>query len=449
MAGDGPTSPAASVTTMTIEQIRSELIELNDSSFVFTQRDELESALRSARRTDEVKGRAGLAESAAAETAQQQQPAASKARPEESSSVSTSATAAATASTSTTTGAPSPRSAAPAPAADVGIEAAPPLTPRVAADEHVAPGDASRRLVEYFVMVSSVPVEDKAAQRAAASNRRMKVRAPDPSRDKMNSRTKGRFEVRRVHLARISGSDHADGGDGDAPQDDDDVGNTLLEPRITARYPAQDHEDQPLNVRIPQFCHPEGTDLIRPTTAYRMPRVHHFVLTDSMGGKQFGTCLTVYEEFGRGKGDGKKRTTYYAPRVLVLLSTWPYLTAFRTYLTQLYRLATTTDCMTVPIERYVQNICLEVPAPPPGAFEVQLSILGQDVKFWAPPADQPIPYVSLPNNVLFECLDIGNILFAWYTLACERKVLLVSGQLSLLTVCSEILCALLFPMKWR
>ena len=436
MAGDGPSSSAA-VTTMTIEQIRSELIELNDSSFVFTQRDELESALSSARRMNSVKGRAGLIESP-------EDPQPAKASPEESPSVGTSATAAATASTATTTGEKAPGGprgpSASRPPAAGGVEAAPPA---FRADDHVSSGDASRRLVEYFVMVSSVPVEDRAAQRAAANNRRMKVRAPDPSRDKMNSRTRGRFEVRRVHLAR-TGSD-AD-GDGDGTPQDDDVGNTLLEPRITARYPAKDHEDQPLNVRIPQFCHPEGTELIRPTTAYRMPRVHHFVLTDSMGGKQFGTCLTVYEEFGKGS-DGK--TTYYAPRVLVLLSTWPYLTAFRTYLTQLYRIATTTDCMTVPIERYVQNICLEVPAPPPGAFEVQLSILSQDIKFWAPPADQPIPYVSLPNNVLFECLDIGNILFAWYTLACERKVLLVSGQLSLLTVCSEILCALLFPMKWR
>jgi len=138
---------------------------------------------------------------------------------------------------------------------------------------------------------------------------------------------------------------------------------------------------------------------------------------------------------------------------LTLLSTYPYLSAFRTYLTQLYRLATTTDVMTSPIERYVQNICGEVPAPPPGAFEVELRVhpsLGRagEVRFWAPPADQPVPYVSLPFRVLFECLDVGNVLFAWYSLACEGKVLLVSSQLSLLTVCGEILTSLLFPMRW-
>lgn len=269
----------------------------------------------------------------------------------------------------------------------------------------------------------------------------------------------------------------------------DDIDDCMLEPVITARFPPFDHPGQPLNPMLPQFCYPQGIDHIVPSHEYKMPRIHHFVLTDSAGGKLYGTCLTVYEEFSigdtttRDNGDdisvisllsareedqeranievtmegspivvrARRRSrnhTYYAPRVLCLLSTWPYLSAFRTYLTQLYRLATTTDLMNAPIERYILNICSEVPAPPPGSFEVTLSILDTQIRFWAPPADQPIPYVSLNYGVIFECLDIDNVLFVWYTLACERKILLVSSQLSLLTVCAEILCSMLFPMRW-
>ena len=277
----------------------------------------------------------------------------------------------------------------------------------------------------------------------------------------MNTRTIRRFDVRRVHLPASNNIRASTSIDHNA-YEGDECGDAILEPKITARYPPHDHPDRPLNPRLPQFCHPEGTsELIRPTSEYRMPRVHHFVLTDSMGGKLYGTALTVYEVFKPEQADDDNsstiekspaKKTYYAPRVLTLLSTYPYLSAFRTYLTQLYRLATTTDAMTAPIERYVQNICAEVPAPPPGAFEVQLSIhpsLGRagQVRFWAPPADQPIPYVSLPFKVLFECLDVGNVLFAWFSLTCEGQVLLVSSQLSLLTVCGEILCSLLFPIS--
>ena len=264
----------------------------------------------------------------------------------------------------------------------------------------------------------------------------------------------------------------------------DDIDDCVLEAVITARYPPADRPDQPLTPMRPQFCHPQGADAIVLLHEYKMPTVHHFVLTDAKGGKPYGTCLTVYEEFtppseaptkgGKDLDDSReegqergyvecsvngspmpgrtrrrsKSHKYYAPRVLCLLSTWPYLSSFRTYLTQLYRLATTTNLMIAPLERYILNICSEVPAPPPGLFEVKLSILGADIRFWALPADQPIPYVSLPYGVLFECLDIGNVLFAWYTLACERKILLVSSQHSLLTVCAEILCSMIFPMRW-
>ena len=269
-------------------------------------------------------------------------------------------------------------------------------------------------------------------------------------------------------------------------EQDDIIDDFVLEPVITAKYPSIDHSDQPLNPMIPKFCHPQGSGVIVPTQEYKMPTVHYFVLTDSKGGKLYGTCLTVYEEIsshsefeimsgecndldhsmvgGQERGfvectvnnspkvlrlsHRNKGHRYYAPRVLCLLSTWPYLSAFRTYLTQLYKLATATNLMTEPLERYILNICSEVPAPPPGSFEVNLSILDTNIRFWAPPADQPIAYVSLPYGILFECLDIDNVLFAWYTLACERKILLVSSQQSLLTVCAEILCSMLFPMKW-
>ena len=104
--------------------------------------------------------------------------------------------------------------------------------------------------------------------------------------------------------------------------------------------------------------------------------------------------------------------------------------------------------MTIPVERYITNFCSEVPAPPPGSFEVQTTILDSVIKIWSPPNNQPIAWVSLPFSHLFECLDIDNIMLAWHSLALERQVLVVSTQLTLLTTCCEVLISLLFPMRW-
>ena len=241
-----------------------------------------------------------------------------------------------------------------------------------------------------------------------------------------------------------------------------------FQPKITARFPLTDHSDNPLNPMMTQFCFPSG-DVIYPSRQYELPRIHHAVLTNEYGRKVYMTGLTIFEEYHPSEkgpfrardeihqedsdrdievtvSDGGK--ALYIPKVLCILSTWPYLTAFREYLSQLYRLASTTNVMQVPIERYICNLCMEIPAPPPGAYEVQVSILNSTIRFWAPPAKLPIAYVALPYQTLFDCLDVDHILLLWNALIMEHKVLLVSSQYSILTVCAEILTSLLFPMRW-
>ncbi|KAL7526736.1 hypothetical protein ACHAXR_001624, partial [Thalassiosira sp. AJA248-18] len=56
-----PTQTQQPISSMSMMDIKRELMELNDSSFVFNDRDELECALRSARKLNSVKVSVGLA----------------------------------------------------------------------------------------------------------------------------------------------------------------------------------------------------------------------------------------------------------------------------------------------------------------------------------------------------------------------------------------------------
>lgn len=166
----------------------------------------------------------------------------------------------------------------------------------------------------------------------------------------------------------------------------------------------------------------------------------------------YGTCLTLWEPYilTAKRKDSKRseqQKEVYLPKCLVIVSAYQYLMAFREFLTQLNRFSKIGE-MTLPVERYIANFCAEIPAPPPGAFEVQTTILDSVIKIWSPPYNQPIAWVALPFVHLFECLDIDNIMIVWHCLTLERQVLLTSTQLSLLTSCSEILISLLFPMRW-
>ena len=105
-------------------------------------------------------------------------------------------------------------------------------------------------------------------------------------------------------------------------------------PRITARYPLEDHEENPLlEDGITAFCYPGGTVPVSVGGGQApMPRCHYFVTTASSGQKMYGTCLTVWEgmevasEVYRDKdgnailSNNRSVQAVYLPRCLVILS---------------------------------------------------------------------------------------------------------------------------------
>lgn len=291
---------------------------------------------------------------------------------------------------------------------------------------------AERRLVEYFLVVSSVP-EILENSNGESQNAERNVNNPAPIDWNVNIA----FDL----------------------ESDEYVASYDVKPLITARYPVQDHRDNPLHENVTFFCHPSGG--IRLCMEPNMPKVHFFCATGGHGAQMYGTCFTTWEptmlsakkaikdEKGHitGTTEDKIEREVYLPKCLVLLSSYPYLVAFREWLTQLHRMSKLGE-MTIPLERYITNFCSELPAPPPGSFEVQTTILDSVIKFWSPPHNQPIGWVSLPFGHLFECLDIDNIILVWHCLVLERQVLLTSTQLSILTLSSEIFLSLLFPLKW-
>lgn len=98
--------------------------------------------------------------------------------------------------------------------------------------------DIGRRLVEYFVVVSSV-------ERKPDDESKKKKNPDDPN------------------LAWKTESMSHD--------DIDEFANYCFRPTITARYPLHDHHDNPLHDNVIFFCHPTGSIHLR--TVEYMPKV--------------------------------------------------------------------------------------------------------------------------------------------------------------------------------
>eukprot|EP00742_Colponemidia_sp_Colp-10_P005895 GILJ01006306.1.p1 GENE.GILJ01006306.1~~GILJ01006306.1.p1 ORF type:complete len:1365 (-),score=226.47 GILJ01006306.1:161-4003(-) len=234
---------------------------------------------------------------------------------------------------------------------------------------------------------------------------------------------------------------------------------------------------------VTTFCFPLGVKILHDQFSIPMPKCHYFVLTGLSGERRYATCLTFYEERDyivplappdttevvppstpiqhEGDGSSEQQTdtgdkadhsvvclsssptrTAWIPKCILILSRWPFFAFFKGFLSELYRISLAPS--TIPIERWVVNLIDETPLPPPGKYELIYSITKETFRVCRPPSNQ-LPLLGCSVLPLFQCLSLPNIITVLFSILLERKVVLMSRHLTLLTVCSEILQSFLFP----
>ena len=161
------------------------------------------------------------------------------------------------------------------------------------------------------------------------------------------------------------------------------------------QYP-ENYKDSPLPSHIAQFAFPEGYNL---SLNEKPPSFFSFVLTNVAGIKMYACALTFYEVLEPVEvlslfSETKDKTPpswidgqlVYAAKCILLLSHYPYFSAFRQFLQQVYRLSLSLS--PIPIERYIANFTREVPLPPHGQVQVQMTLPDRTLTISRPPVNQ-------------------------------------------------------------
>jgi hypothetical protein len=155
-------------------------------------------------------------------------------------------------------------------------------------------------------------------------------------------------------------------------------------------------------------------------------------------------------------------TMVYAPRKICLLSYWPFLGNFCQYLEELYRHARSTS--RIPLERLILQLW-ETPLPGSGRMRVQLEMGGSyaassssalllhstphgRVIVFDRPMPDDFPLANFPLTLLFRTLSLSNVLILLSAVLQEKKVIITSKVLPLLTYVAETVRTLIFPLKW-
>ncbi|TMW60548.1 hypothetical protein Poli38472_000590 [Pythium oligandrum] len=256
-------------------------------------------------------------------------------------------------------------------------------------------------------------------------------------------------------------------------------------PTVLDSYPEQ-FDDSPVPSLLAQFAFPEGYALAQ---SYLPPTSFSFVLTNVSGVKIYACALKFYEElhplevvsllapyyrqFKRSQSGVPNKSTdnnnnqasempkwvqdisgsmsnspgpVFCPKCIVVTSHYPYFSAFRQFLQQVYRITLSEAPM--PIERYITNFVSEVPLPPRGQIQVQLTLPDRNLVISRPPHNE-LPLVDFSFRPLFQALDVNNVLQLFTCAVLEYKIVLCSKHIALLTPVAEAILSVLLPFSWQ
>lgn len=229
----------------------------------------------------------------------------------------------------------------------------------------------------------------------------------------------------------------------------DTIYKLSFEPKILQSYPLSENNPS-FPEGIEYFCFPDGLYL---RTQKLEIENHSFIHTSEDGSRLIGCTLVFYEELESklheilvSNGILDPQEVVYAPKAICVISQWPFITAFKTFLLSIFELSNTTS--SIPLERYICNFIDDVPIPPPGKVDVNYFIGDISIKFQCPPINEPNVWTGFPLRPLFSKLSVENVCAVFALLLVERQIIFVSDKYDSLTLSIAALTSLLYPFHW-
>lgn len=240
---------------------------------------------------------------------------------------------------------------------------------------------------------------------------------------------------------------------------------------VLDRYPIQDSAGIPLpEDALPEFIFPKDMHLVySDRKAPPLPVFFTFVFTDQVGKHFYVACLQFYEEVAfqdisplmkdiwqeTKTISVPEESAIYCPKVICVLSRYPFYRAMRRFLRQIYSISMSSNIC--PIEYFIGSVVGQIPLPVEGGrpFHVVLdaALISASSKpmgsiaFSLPPP-RFFPLMDLDFACPLRCLSVDVMLAVFTLMLRESKLVFVSFSNAMLTETMETLRILLFPLTW-
>eukprot|EP01083_Nonionella_stella_P078500 214898_1 len=218
---------------------------------------------------------------------------------------------------------------------------------------------------------------------------------------------------------------------------DADLASTRLSftrPAVISRFPKNNIEKRPLPSWIARCCYPRGVRLSRDQVP---PSFSTFVYPNRDRSRAYVVCLEVQERPSGGGG------SYFIGKSLCFVSRYPCLRVLRFFLSFLYG-----NARNASIARILYHFMNDIPPP----------VLGQELNYLAPNRSKYLlarrsvfhpPIVEVNTKHFFEAVTLTQLYDPLSAILTEKRVLILSAKLEILTPVAEVLISIIFPLRWN
>ena len=283
-----------------------------------------------------------------------------------------------------------------------------------------------------------------------------------------------------------------------------------LQPKILSSFPCFEKHTIAFDDSILSHCFPDGFELVS-STSKPQPKVFSFILDNNYFNlnypQKYLTCLLFYENISgyrllyeqnlrlSEKLDDPigysiipdlstvlkniKDKNIYIPKCLLVMSLYPYFGEFEKILTEIHSYSTNLvnedeiededekddkkkqkgivikkkrrkifKEIFTPIDKIVENLCIELPEPPRGVFKLGYTI-NNEKRIIKQNLMNQLPIVNINLKRLFFDFEVKDIISMYNYLFLESRILFFSRNIEILNIYIYGLLALLYPFQYQ
>ena len=105
--------------------------------------------------------------------------------------------------------------------------------------------------------------------------------------------------------------------------------------------------------------------------------------------------------------------------------------------------------ITIPIDKIIENLIIEFPAPPRGVFKVQYSLITSEQLEFQQTLMNRLPMIQVNLKKIFVTYDIKDIVDIYLCLFLETRILFFSKDIDILNIFIYGFLSLLFPFEYQ